>query len=105
MFQMVALERTLFVEGKSRDRGVGEFRGIVLALGWYPDADEAPRGKWSTATPGEVHYLVSDRRKTAPVWVAAADLSKQDWISASAAEPVASPVAAVPAPRIAAAAR
>jgi hypothetical protein len=105
MFQMVALERTLFVEGKSRDRSVGEFRGIVLALGWYPDADEAPRSKWSSTTPSEVHYLVSDRRKPAPVWVAAADLSKQDWISASAPDSAAPHVAAVPAPRIAAAAR
>ena len=103
MFQMVALERTLFVEGKSRDRSVGEFRGVVLALGWYPDADEAPRTKWSSVAPRDVQYLVSDRRKAAPVWVAASDLSKQDWISAT--EHLAPHVAAVPPPRIASAAR
>ena len=105
MFQMVALDRTLFVEGNARDRSVGKFRGIVLALGWYPNGDDAALNKWSNGRPPSVHYLVSDRRKRAPVWVSAADLSRQDWISASEAEAGRPGVAAASAPRIAAPSR
>jgi hypothetical protein len=91
IFQMVALERTLFVEGRSRDRKVGEFAGVVLALGWWSRAEEPAPRAWVDSPPPPVMYLVSDRRKPSPVWISAGEIANQDWISAIAANGVVSP--------------
>lgn len=99
LFQMVTLERTLFVEGRSRDRRTGEFAGIVLALGWWSGAEE-PGGRrpWAEATPPALMYLVSDRGKPAPIWVAAAEITGQDWIAALGADGDVSPDASLTEP-------
>jgi hypothetical protein len=86
-FAMIPLERTLFVEGRSRDRKVGEFRGVVLAIGWWSAGEAPSRRAWGETPPPTPLYLVSDRNKPSPVWVAAAELEAQDWISAFGAVP------------------
>jgi hypothetical protein len=92
VFSMIPIERTLFVEGRSRDRKVGEFRGVVLAVGWWSDGEAPSHRAWGETPPPSPLYLVSDRNKPAPVWVSTAELEQQDWISALAP-------ASVPPPR------
>jgi hypothetical protein len=83
-FNIVPVNRMLLVEGRSqRD----SFRGIVLAIGWRAEEDRAARRR--AAIPGEalpdLHYLVSDESKPAPIWVEAAQLSSQQWFPVSPA--------------------
>jgi hypothetical protein len=79
-FNVVPLFKTLLVEGHGRR---DSFRGLVLAVGWWETAPGggAP-GAWGgaggTAMP-ELHYLVSDQAKPAPIWVEGRQLTSQRW--------------------------
>lgn len=83
-FQIVALTRVLNLEGVLA-RGKGEpFSGLAIAVGWsdLPGAgarSRAPRAAaaWQQVAAPELHYLVSDMSKPAPIWVAAADIARQ----------------------------
>jgi hypothetical protein len=76
-FNVVPVNRMLLVEGRSqRD----SFRGIVLAIGWRSDEDRGPRRRATIGdTLPDLHYLVSDESKPAPIWVEAGQLSSQQW--------------------------
>ena len=85
-FNVVPVNRMLLVEGRSqRD----SFRGIVLAIGWRTEEDGGSRhrSQIGDAMP-EMHYLVSDESKPAPIWVEAGQLTSQQWF----------PVAPAPSP-------
>jgi hypothetical protein len=82
-FNVAPVNRMLLVEGRSqRD----SFRGIVLAIGWHSEDDRGPRRRSAIgeAMP-DLHYLVSDESKPAPIWVEAAQLSSQQWFPVSPA--------------------
>src|SRR3954451_22596512 len=82
-FAIVPLQRTLFVEGASRERDIRRFRGVVLALGYR--SQEAPTGRFRRDDgPPQVWYLVSDRLRPAPFWVDASQLTRQDWVAPEA---------------------
>ena len=76
-FNVVPVNRMLLVEGRSqRD----SFRGIVLALGWRTEEDAGSRRRSQIGdSMPEMHYLVSDESKPAPIWVEAGQLSSQQW--------------------------
>jgi hypothetical protein len=78
-FNVVPVFKTLLVEGQSRRE---TFRGLVLAMGWWEtEPGGGAAGGWGgggTATP-ELHYLVSDQAKPAPIWVEARQLTSQRW--------------------------
>jgi len=98
-FAIVPLQRTLFVEGESREREIRRFRGVVIALGYR--TQEPPSGRFRRDEgPPQVWYLVSDRLRPAPFWVDGSQLTRQDWVPPEAAvEAPAAPVAvAEPAP-------
>ncbi len=63
------IARELYLEGRSADPKVGEFRGHALAA----TISERP-GK--DPTPERTSYLVDDTRKTAPVWVRGEDIER-----------------------------
>jgi hypothetical protein len=80
-FQVVPLTKTLLVEGRSRSEA---FRGLVLALGWWsgpPAATAAPSGprRGVGQQAPELHYLVSDQSKPAPIWVESRHVTSQRW--------------------------
>jgi hypothetical protein len=79
-FHVVALSKTLLVEGRGRRES---FRGLVLAVGWRDPADEsvASAGWGGAAAKGapDLHYLVSDQTKPAPIWVAGSQVTSQRW--------------------------
>ena len=62
MWQLVPISAELVIEGQDDVRGVGPFRGRVLAmaLDGVPDAGVADATTW---------LLVADDGKPAPVWV------------------------------------
>jgi DNA invertase Pin-like site-specific DNA recombinase len=67
---LAPINRELFLEGRSEDERVGEFRGQALATRLH-------------AVPGEDHdhertsYLVDDRRMVAPIWVRHEDVRRR----------------------------
>jgi hypothetical protein len=76
-FNVVPVNRMLLVEGRSQRE---PFRGIVLAIGWRPDEDRGPRRRTQIGdSVPDLHYLVSDESKPAPIWVEAGQLSSQQW--------------------------
>lgn len=81
-FQVVALTRVLNVEG-TFGRGQEPFRGLALAIGWWPESDGRARGRpartpaWQHGALPEMHYLVSDMERPAPIWVSASDVTRQ----------------------------
>jgi hypothetical protein len=91
-FQVVPMTKTLLVEGRSRREG---FRGLVLAVGWWsgpPAASAAPSGprRGVGQQVPELHYLVSDQSKPAPIWVEGRHVSSQRWfpvVDASVRQP------------------
>jgi len=85
-FNVVPVNRMLLVEGRSqRD----SFRGIVLALGWRTEEDAGPRRRSQIGdSMPEMHYLVSDESKPAPIWVEAGQLSSQQWFPVAPAPSV-----------------
>jgi DNA invertase Pin-like site-specific DNA recombinase/peptidoglycan hydrolase-like protein with peptidoglycan-binding domain len=56
------IARELYLEGRSEDPSVGEFRGHALAATIPDRPGEQP-------VPARTSYLVDDKRKRAPVWV------------------------------------
>jgi DNA invertase Pin-like site-specific DNA recombinase len=56
------LSYELYLEGRSDDESVGDFRGNAIAARLADQAGEVPRL-------GQTWYLVDDKRKPAPVWV------------------------------------
>ena len=60
-----AIDRELYVEGRSDDERVGEFRGHALAAGLSGPAADA-----------STEYLVDDPRKDAPVWVHGSEIRR-----------------------------
>ena len=77
-FQVVPLSKTLLVEGRGRR---DSFRGLVLAVGWWEGSAGAGAGRsFGGGSVGpELHYLVSDQTKPAPIWVEARQLTSQRW--------------------------
>jgi DNA invertase Pin-like site-specific DNA recombinase/peptidoglycan hydrolase-like protein with peptidoglycan-binding domain len=62
---LAAIDRELYVEGRSDDERVGEFRGHALAASFTgPTADAS------------TDYLVDDPRKAAPVWVRGSEIRR-----------------------------
>jgi DNA invertase Pin-like site-specific DNA recombinase/peptidoglycan hydrolase-like protein with peptidoglycan-binding domain len=59
---LAPINRELFLEGRSEDERVGEFRGQALVTRLYAIPGEQDE-------PGKTSYLVDDVRKSAPVWV------------------------------------
>jgi DNA invertase Pin-like site-specific DNA recombinase len=59
---VASLSHELYLEGRSDDESVGDFRGHAIAARLADQAGEDPR-------PGQTWYLVDDKRKPAPVWV------------------------------------
>jgi DNA invertase Pin-like site-specific DNA recombinase len=61
---LAPINRELFLEGRSEDERVGEFRGqaLVTRLHAVPGEDKGDDHEHTS-------YLVDDRRKTAPIWV------------------------------------
>jgi hypothetical protein len=62
-----AIDRDLYVEGRSERAEVGAFRGFALATAIPRDAEDDPR---------RVRYLVDDPRKPAPVWIEGGEISR-----------------------------
>jgi DNA invertase Pin-like site-specific DNA recombinase/peptidoglycan hydrolase-like protein with peptidoglycan-binding domain len=58
--KLAAIDRDVFLEGRSERPDVGTFRGFALATAVPSDAIDDPR---------RTRYLVDDPRKPAPVWV------------------------------------
>ena len=82
-FNVVPVNRMLLVEGRSQRES---FRGIVLAIGWRTGDERGPRRRGQIGdAPPELHYLVSDESKAAPLWVEGGDLSSQQWFPMSPA--------------------
>lgn len=78
-FQVVPLSKTLLVEGRGRR---DSFRGLVLAIGWWESAGGGGSGRASFGSGAggpELHYLVSDQTKPAPIWVEGRQLTSQRW--------------------------
>jgi hypothetical protein len=94
-FNVVPLTKTLLVEGESRRE---RFRGLVLAVGWSeePAPPGAPRRRTGPGVqPPEMHYLVSDESKPAPMWVEARQITSQHWFPAVPGRGDASPAPGV----------
>lgn len=77
-FHVVPINKTLLVEGAGRKES---FRGLVLAIGWYEDegAAGARRRAVGAQSPPDIHYLVSDESKPAPIWAEARHVTSQQW--------------------------
>jgi DNA invertase Pin-like site-specific DNA recombinase/peptidoglycan hydrolase-like protein with peptidoglycan-binding domain len=63
------IARELYLEGRSDDPDVGEFRGHALAATMSEQPGDYP-------APEETSYLVDDTRKAAPIWVRGADVKR-----------------------------
>jgi DNA invertase Pin-like site-specific DNA recombinase len=63
---LAPINRELFLEGRSEDERVGEFRGQALATRLEPAPDEQE----------QTSYLVDDVRKAAPIWVRHEDVRR-----------------------------
>src|SRR2546423_15268117 len=87
-FQVVPLSKTLLVEGRGRR---DSFRGLVIAIGWWQQGGGSGRSSFGGGAAGpELHYLISDQTKPAPIWVEGRQLTSQRWfpvVSPSAGEP------------------
>lgn len=76
-FNVVPVNKTLLVEGTGRKEN---FRGLVIAIGWFEDAGAGARRKGvGGQAPPDVHYLVSDESKPAPIWAEARHVTSQQW--------------------------
>jgi DNA invertase Pin-like site-specific DNA recombinase/peptidoglycan hydrolase-like protein with peptidoglycan-binding domain len=63
------IARELYLEGRSDDPSVGEFRGHALAATMSEQPGDYP-------VPEQTSYLVDDTRKAAPIWVRGADIKR-----------------------------
>ena len=68
---LAPINRELFLEGRSEDASVGEFRGHALAARLVGASGGAP------AEPEHTSYLVDDVRKVAPIWVRHQDVKRR----------------------------
>ena len=77
-FNVVPMNKTLLVEGTGRKES---FRGLVIAIGWFDDQGAAGQRRKALggAGPPDVHYLVSDESKPAPIWTEARYITSQQW--------------------------
>ena len=77
-FNVVPINKTLLVEGSGRKE---RFRGLVIAIGWYEESGAGgPRRRTGgSPAPPDVHYLVSDESKPAPIWAEARHVTSQQW--------------------------
>ncbi|MDX6671165.1 MAG: hypothetical protein QOI91_1528 [Solirubrobacteraceae bacterium] len=77
-FNVVPMNKTLLVEGAGRKE---PFRGLVIAIGWYEDQVGAGVRRKSVGgnPPPDLHYLVSDESKPAPIWAEARHITSQQW--------------------------
>jgi hypothetical protein len=77
-FNVAPMNKTLLVEGTGRKES---FRGLVIAVGWYDDQGAAGvrRKAVGAQGPPELHYLVSDESKPAPIWAEARHITSQQW--------------------------
>jgi DNA invertase Pin-like site-specific DNA recombinase/peptidoglycan hydrolase-like protein with peptidoglycan-binding domain len=66
---LTPINRELYLEGRSYDQSIGEFRGHALAAAVTGPAGDDP-------TDERTSYLVDDVRKPAPVWVRGADVRR-----------------------------
>ena len=64
---LAPINRELFLEGRSEDERVGEFRGQALVTRLHAEEDEHE----------QTSYLVDDVRKSAPVWVRGKDVTRR----------------------------
>jgi DNA invertase Pin-like site-specific DNA recombinase/peptidoglycan hydrolase-like protein with peptidoglycan-binding domain len=64
---IAAIDRDLYLEGRSDRPEVGAFRGFAVATAVPPGAMDDPR---------EARYLVDDPRKSAPVWIRGGEISR-----------------------------
>ncbi len=78
-FNVVPLNKTLLVEGTGRKES---FRGLVIAIGWFEEEGGRRRAIGAPAPP-DVHYLVSDESKPAPIWAEARHITSQQWFPAA----------------------
>ncbi len=62
---VVAIARDLMLEGRSREPGIGDFRGFALASAVPDDAE-----------PDQTRFLVDDPRKASPVWVSSGEVTR-----------------------------
>jgi DNA invertase Pin-like site-specific DNA recombinase/peptidoglycan hydrolase-like protein with peptidoglycan-binding domain len=67
---LAPINRELFLEGRSEDERVGEFRGQALVTRLHATPGEETE-------PGQTSYLVDDVRKSAPVWVRGEDVKRR----------------------------
>ena len=76
-FNVVPINKTLLVEGTGRREA---FRGLVIAIGWYEESGGGARRRAGGGpAPPDVHYLVSDESKPAPIWAEARHITSQQW--------------------------
>jgi hypothetical protein len=77
-FNVVPMNKTLLVEGAGRKE---PFRGLVIAIGWFEDQGAAGvrRKSVGASAPPDIHYLVSDESKPAPIWAEARHITSQQW--------------------------
>jgi DNA invertase Pin-like site-specific DNA recombinase len=68
---LAPINRELFLEGRSEDESVGEFRGHALA------ARLNGRSAGESPTADQTSYLVDDVRKAAPIWVRHQDVKRR----------------------------
>jgi DNA invertase Pin-like site-specific DNA recombinase/peptidoglycan hydrolase-like protein with peptidoglycan-binding domain len=61
------LSHELYLEGRSADEGVADFRGPAIATSVTGEPGESPEKTW---------YLVDDARKPAPVWVSEEEVQR-----------------------------
>jgi hypothetical protein len=85
-FQLIPIAG-LRVEGRSEAPDVGEFDGVVIAMG-VQDTDpiaaaspesEATQSREALSGRGTTYFLVCDESKPQPVWVAKHDVEKHSF--------------------------
>ncbi len=86
LFELIPTTRALYVEGRSEAPAVGEFKGVVLAIGLRgsdPVAAASPEQEVDSDADrpeallgwGTTYFLVADPDRPAPVWVAKNELT------------------------------
>jgi hypothetical protein len=85
-FHLIPCTQPLYVEGSADEGGIGEFRGLVLAIGVRgtdPVIPAEPNGHDPAAEGllgwGSTHLLVADESRGAPVWVPKIGVTRH-WI-------------------------
>lgn len=66
-FQIAPLSRVLAVSGRFGPEEDDRFSGVAVAIGWWPVGPDS--------APPDPLYLVSDPRRSRPMWVASTEIS------------------------------